>query len=83
MSACAKYVCAMARTKSADFVRRRRRELGIKSQQELASAAGLAIQTVSLVERGGPITRRTAERLAPVLRLSAEIILGADWELQP
>lgn len=64
----------MGKTHTAELVRRRRRELGI-SQQELASAAGLAIQTVSLVERGGILTPRTAERLAPVLRLTPAALL--------
>jgi transcriptional regulator with XRE-family HTH domain len=73
----------MTRPNASDFVRRRRRELGIRSQQQLASAAGLATQTVSLVERGGIITRRTAERLAPVLELSVEAILGAGEEVKP
>jgi DNA-binding XRE family transcriptional regulator len=62
---------------TAALVRHRRRELGVASQQELASSAGLAMQTVSLVERTGLITRRTAERLAPVLRLPVETLLGA------
>lgn len=77
----------MDRRPTADLVRRRRRELGINSQQELASAAGLALQTVSLVERVGLISQRTAEKLAPVLRLSPDRLLGtpesADQAVEP
>ncbi len=68
----------MAPTSTPDLIRRRRREVGFYSQQALASAAGLSIQTVSILERTGFVSRRTAERLAAVLRLSPEDILAGS-----
>lgn len=40
------------------------------SQQYLASKASLSLQTVSLAERGGPLTPRTARLLATMLGMT-------------
>lgn len=42
------------------------------SQFKLAAQAGLSLQTVSLVERGGLLSDATAAKLAPVLGTTAE-----------
>jgi transcriptional regulator with XRE-family HTH domain len=56
-------------------VRKLRTALAL-SQFRLAAAAGVHPSTVSNLERFGFITRATAEKLAPVLGVSPEYLLG-------
>jgi transcriptional regulator with XRE-family HTH domain len=58
----------------AERVRAARLAAGL-SQFHLAARVGLSLQTVGLVERGGIITKATAEKLAGVLGIAAEELL--------
>jgi transcriptional regulator with XRE-family HTH domain len=66
-------------TTSSEFVGdrlRRLRELRRLSQMAEARRAGLSWSTVYRAEVGGVVTRRTAERLAPILGTTPEELLG-------
>lgn len=54
--------------------RARRLALGL-SQFRVAACAGVSLQTYSLVERGGIISKATAEKLAPILACAPEDLL--------
>ena len=56
-------------------LREARRRLGL-SQLELATRAGLCLNTVSLAERSGRMTEAVAARLALVLGCSADALTG-------
>ncbi len=48
---------------------------GRGTRLHVAALAGINITTLAIAELGGPITRRTAEKLAPVLGVKVEDIL--------
>lgn len=53
------------------IVRALREQRGL-TQFDLAAKSGLSLQTVSLAERAGVVTDRTAHALAAVLEVEAE-----------
>jgi transcriptional regulator with XRE-family HTH domain len=55
-------------------VRVARERLGL-TRERLAVQAGLSLSTVYLAERAGLVSRRTAEKLAPVLGVPVEQLL--------
>lgn len=50
------------------------------TQQDLASRAGLAYRTVSVVENGGRVKRKTVEQIADALGVPFDTLVAAPEE---
>lgn len=64
---------------AAQAVRAIRNDRGL-TQQALAEKAGLAYRTVSVIENGGRVKRRTLQQIADALQVPLEDLLAGSAE---